>query len=207
MYEILTAAEMKNAETAAMAQGITGLQLMTAAGTTAAQEIIKNFKPCPVLVLCGPGNNGGDGFIVAQHLKKEGWTVRVACLVKRPALKNDAAAAAKNWDGDIEGLNSNLSVHQPGLIIDAVFGTGFDRALEPELLILFDKIRARKIPVAAIDIPTGINATTGTVDPGTLKAALTITFCRKKIAHVLVPAKNYCGNIAVTDIEHHLRGK
>jgi hydroxyethylthiazole kinase-like uncharacterized protein yjeF len=200
MHEILTAAEMKNAEAAAMAQGITGLQLMTAAGATAAREIVKTFKPCPVLVLCGPGNNGGDGFIVAQHLKKAGWTVRIACLVKRTALKNDAAAAAKNWDSDIEGLNSNLSVHQTGLIIDAVFGTGFDRALDPEVLILFDKIRTRKIPVVAIDIPTGINATTGTVDPGTLKATSTITFCRKKIAHVLLPAKNYCGIITVTDI-------
>lgn len=200
MHEILTAAEMKNAEAVAMSQGLTGLQLMTNAGTAAAQHIIKTFKQCPVLVLCGPGNNGGDGFVIAQQLKKEGWAVRVACAVKRTALKNDAAAAAKTWDGDVEGLNSNLSVHQTGLIVDAIFGTGFDRALDPELLILFDKIRARKIPVVSIDIPTGINATTGAVDPGTLKAALTITFCRKKIAHVLLPAKNYCGNIAVTDI-------
>jgi len=149
MFEILTSAEMKNAEAAAIAEGLTGIQLMTTAGASAAQEIAKAFKPCPVLVLCGPGNNGGDGFIIAQQLKKSGWTVRVACFVKRAALKNDAAAAAQKWDGEIEGLNSNLSVHQTGLIVDAVFGTGFDRALDPELVILFDKIRARKIPVVA----------------------------------------------------------
>lgn len=200
MFEILTAAEMKNAEAAALEQGISGIQLMTAAGGGAAQEITRTFKPCPVLVLCGPGNNGGDGFIVAQQLKKAGWTVRVACMVKRTALKSDAAAAAQKWGGDIESLNSNLSVHQTGLIVDAVFGTGFDRALEPELVILFDKIRARKIPVVAIDIPSGINATTGAIDPGTLKATLTITFCRKKTGHVLLPGRNFCGAVTVADI-------
>ena len=200
MFEILTAAEMKNAEAAAMEQGVTGIQMMTAAGTAAVLAITKSFEPCPVLVLCGPGNNGGDGFIVAQHLKKAGWAVRVACMVKRNALKNDAALAAQKWDGDIEGLNSNLSVHQTGLIVDAVFGTGFDRVLEPELVILFDKIRTRKIPVVAIDIPTGVNATTGAVDPGALKAHSTITFCRKKTGHVLLPGKTYCGAITVADI-------
>ena len=200
MFEILTSAEMKNAEAAAIAEGISGIELMTSAGTSAAQAITKAFKPCPVLVLCGPGNNGGDGFIVAQQLKNEGWTVRVACLVKRTALKNDAALAAQKWEGDVEGLNSNLSVHQTGLIVDAVFGTGFDRALDPELVILFDKIRARKIPVAAIDVPTGINASTGNVDPGALKASLTVTFCRKKMAHVLLPSKGLCGIVTVADI-------
>ena len=200
MFEILTSAEMKNAEAAAIEQGVTGIQLMTAAGESATHAIMKAYKPCPVLVLCGPGNNGGDGFIVAQQLKKEGWTVRVACLAKRTALKNDAALAAQKWDGDVEGLNSNLSVHQTGLIVDAVFGTGFDRALDPELAILFDKIRARKIPVAAIDVPTGINATTGAIDPGALKASLTITFCRKKMAHVLLPSKGHCGAVIVADI-------
>ena len=200
MFEILTAAEMKNAEAAAIAEGISGTQLMTAAGEAAAQAIIKAFKPGPVLVLCGPGNNGGDGFIVAHNLKKAGWTVRVACLVKRPALKNDAATAAQKWAGDIEGLNSNLSVHQTSLIVDAVFGTGFDRALDPELVILFDKIRSRKIPVVAVDIPTGVNATTGAVDPGTLRANITVTFCRKKTGQVLLPGKNYCGVVTVADI-------
>ena len=200
MFEILTAAEMKKAETAAIAGGISGIQLMTAAGVAVAQEVIDTLKPCPVLVLCGPGNNGGDGFIIAQQLKKAGWPVRVACMVKRNALKNDTALAAQKWDGDIEGLNSNLSVHQTGLIIDAIFGTGFDRTLEPELVILLDKIRTRKIPVVAVDVPTGLNATTGGVDPGALKASLTVTFSRKKTGHALLPGKNYCGRIVVADI-------
>lgn len=200
MLEILTAEEMKNAEAAAIAQGVSGFQLMTNAGTAAAQAILRTFQPTPVLILCGPGNNGGDGFIIAQRLKKAGWTVRVACPLKRPALTGDAGQAALKWEGDIENLNSNLFVHQTGLIIDAVFGTGFDRELEPELKMLFDKIRARKIPVVAIDVPSGLHASTGTVDPGTLKAALTITFCRKKVAHTLLPGKDYCGDVTVADI-------
>ncbi len=200
MFEILSADEMRKAEAATLAQGITGLQLMAAAGASVAQEIADTIKPCPVLVLCGPGNNGGDGFIAAQHLKKAGWPVRVACMVKRNALKNDALLAAQKWDGEVESLNSNLSVHQTGLVVDAVFGTGFDRTLEPELVILFDKIRTRKIPVVAVDVPTGLNAATGSVDAGSLKANLTVTFCRKKTGHVLLPGKEHCGRIVTADI-------
>ncbi len=200
MFEILNAAEMKAAEAHAMEQGVSGIEMMTAAGRAAAETIAQSFKPRPVLVLCGPGNNGGDGFIVAQHLNEMGWTVRVACLVKRNALKGDAVLAAQKWSGEIEGLDSNLSVHKTGLIVDAVFGTGFDRTLAPELAILFDKIRTRKIPVAAIDIPSGVNATTGAADVGALKARLTVTFCRKKYGHVLLPGKNLCGMVSVADI-------
>jgi len=200
MFEVLTAAEMSKADAAAIAGGIPGIQLMTAAGAATAHAITEKFKPCPALVLCGPGNNGGDGLIAAQHLKKAGWPVRVACMVKRNDLKSDAALAAQKWDGEIESLNSNLSVHQTGLIVDAIFGTGFDRALDPELIILFEKIRTRKIPVAAVDVPSGLNATTGTVSAGTLKADLTVTFCRKKTGHVLLPGKSYCGSIVVAEI-------
>jgi NAD(P)H-hydrate epimerase len=153
-----------------------------------------------VAVLCGPGNNGGDGFIVAAALKKAGWPVRVACLVKKNALKGDAALAAKHWDGEPEALNSNLSLKDTGLVVDAVFGTGFSRALEPELVTLFDKIRARKIPSAAIDLPSGLDASTGLAAAGTLEAKLTVTFCRKKIGHLLLPGRALCGKIALAAI-------
>src|SRR5437868_1519578 len=108
MFEILTAAEMRKAENAAIAGGVPGIYLMNSAGAGTANSITEAFTPCPVLVLCGPGNNGGDGFIVAQCLKKAGWPVRVACLVRRNALKNDALLASQQWDGEIENLNSNL---------------------------------------------------------------------------------------------------
>src|SRR3954463_14642952 len=112
MFEVLTSAEMRKAENAVIAGGVTGIQLMNSAGAGAAYSITEAFTPCPALILCGPGNNGGDGFIAAKYLKKEGWPVRVACLVRRNALKNDALLASQQWDGEIENLNSNLPVHQ-----------------------------------------------------------------------------------------------
>ena len=198
MFEILTSAEMKKADAATIAAGTPSFQLMTQAGTAVAQAIKERVEPCPVLVLCGPGNNGGDGFIVAAKLKADGWNVRVACPLKKPALKGDAALAAKEWDGDIESLNSNLALKDSALIVDAVYGASFAGALDPELVTLFDKIRTKKLLVAAIDVPSGMDATTGTIAPGALKANFTVTFCRKKIAHILMPSKAYCGKLIVS---------
>jgi NAD(P)H-hydrate epimerase len=182
MLEIITANEMKQAEAAC---GIPPAQLMEAAGASVAQKIIAVFKPCPVLVLCGPGNNGGDGFVAARHLARAGWPVRVACTVK----KNNA-----------EPLNSNLPLKDAGLVVDAIFGTGAHGDLPPEIVTLFDKIRAKNIPVAAVAVPSGIDATTGAVADGVLRAALTVTFCRKKIAHVILPSKPLCGAVHVAEI-------
>lgn len=200
MFEVLTAAEMRKADAATISGGIPGLQLMEAAGTSVAARIRDQYEPCPVLVLCGPGNNGGDGFVIARCLKEKGWPVRLACLVKKTALKGDAAQGAHKWDGEAEALNSNLSLRQCGLVVDAVFGTGFSGALEPEIVTLFEKIRGKSIPVVAVDIPSGIDATTGHVADGTLKSALTVTFCRKKIAHMIYPARAFCGKIYVASI-------
>jgi NAD(P)H-hydrate epimerase len=200
MFEILTADEMTQADRAAIEGGLTGIQLMDAAGRAVAAAVVKKYDPCPVLVLCGPGNNGGDGFVVAAVLKKKGWPVRVACTVKKNALKGDAATAAKKWDGDTESLNSNLSVHKTELVIDAIYGAGFRGGLEPEMVTLFDKIRTRNIPVVAVDVPTGVDATATTIADGALQATMTITFCRRKIAHVLLPARAFCGAIQVASI-------
>jgi len=195
MLEVLTADEMKKADAAAIASGTPGITLMQQAGVSVAMTIARHYEPCNVLVLCGPGNNGGDGFIAAAHLKKAGWNVRVACLVKKSALKGDAALAAKEWESDAEALNSNLGLKDARLVVDAVFGTGFSKGLDPELITLFDKIRTKKIPVVAVDVPSGLDATTGNIAQGTLRADMTITFCRKKIAHMLLPGKDVCGRI------------
>lgn len=196
MFEILSAAEMKKADLAAIAHGTPAQVLIAAAAAGLAAEIEKSAPPCRILFLCGAGNNGADGFVAAQILsQRAGWHVRVACLVKRNALKGDAAEAATQWTGDVETLNSNLSVHQTDLVVDAVFGTGFSGALPPEVVILFDKIRAKKLPVVAADIPSGIDATTGDVAEGVLAAGLTVAFCRKKIAHTLAATHEYIGRL------------
>lgn len=199
MFEVLTAPEMKRAERAAMAQGQTGLSLIEAAGQAAARHIMRHYESAPVLVLCGPGNNGADGFVVARILKNAGWPVRVACLAKKAALKGDSAAAARQWAGEPEMLNSNLSPKEARLVVDAVFGTGFKGALDPEIVTLFDKIRAKKIPVVAIDLPSGVTAE-GAVAEGVLKAEYTVTFCRRKIAHMLHPARALCGKVSTAQI-------
>ncbi|HRI77432.1 MAG TPA: NAD(P)H-hydrate dehydratase [Alphaproteobacteria bacterium] len=201
MFEILTAAEMKKADLAAIAAGTPAHQLISSAAAGLSAAIEKNAPPCRVLFLCGAGNNGADGFVAAQMLsKRPGWSVRVACLVKKNALKGDAAEAAEAWEGTVENLNSNLPVHQTDLVVDAVFGTGFKEQLPPELVILFDKIRAKGLPVVAVDIPSGINATTGDIAEGTLKAGLTVVFCRKKIAHTLAAAHAYMGRLHLVNI-------
>ena len=193
MFEILTAAEMKKADLAAVEAGMPALDLIRSAAAGLAQVIRSNMPPGRILFLCGTGNNGADGFMAAEILRSQGWDVRLACLVKTKELKNDAAKSAKLFQGEVEGLNSNLSVHRIDLVVDAVFGTGFDGTLPPELLTLFDKVRAKKIPVIAADVPSGMNATTGAIAEGALKPALTVIFCRKKIAHVLQPSRSFCG--------------
>ncbi len=198
MFEILSAAEMKKADLAAVASGTPAHVLISSAAAGLAAAIEKNMPPCRVLFLCGAGNNGADGFVAASMLaQRPGWQIRVACTVKKNALKGDAAEAAEAWAGTTENLNSNLPVHQTDLIVDAVFGTGFHGVLPPELIILFDKIRAKNIPVIAVDIPSGIDATTGTIAEGTLQAGLSVVFCRKKIAHVLATTREYIGRLHV----------
>lgn len=200
MFEILTADEMRRTDQAAMADGRKGFELMTTAGHAVAQRIIQDYTPCPVLILCGTGNNGGDGFIIAGALEKAGWPVRVACLIKTTDLKGDASLAAKTFGGKVEALNSNLGVKDARIVVDAIFGTGFSGALEPELITLLDKVRAKSPIVIAVDVPSGISADSGDIAEGTLKADLTMTFCRRKIAHMLYPARAWCGRIVRADI-------
>ena len=200
MFEILTADEMRRTDQSAIAGGIKGIELMTAAGHAVAHRIAQDYTPCPVLVLCGKGNNGGDGFIIAGLLEKAGWPVRVACLGKTTELKGDAAVAAKTFSGKIEALNSNLGIKDARIVIDAVFGTGFSGTLEPELITLFDKVRAKTPIVIAVDIPSGIDTDSGNIAEGTLKADITVTFCRRKIAHMIYPSRTWCGRIVRTDI-------
>lgn len=202
MFEILTAEQMKNADLQAIAQGIPAISLIETAARGLADIIKKNYEtPRPILFLNGPGNNGADGWIAAQLLKNDGWDVRVACTVRKTALKNDAKEAAAKWDGDVAELNSNLALKDTAIIVDCIYGTGYSGSLPPEIGALFDKIRQRKLSVVAADVPSGLNATTGIASEGTLIADLTVAFCRKKIAHVTLPGKAFCGRISVATVQ------
>ncbi len=199
MHELLTTDDMYEADRLAIKGGIAGIELMENAGRAIAEHIFENYDQGPVSVLCGPGNNGGDGFVVARLLKKEGWPVTLSLLGTVSALKGDAAAMAHLWEGSIEPLdqNSGAGAH---LIVDAIFGAGLGRAIEGELAILIKKTNDGNVPVVAVDIPSGVDGSSGGVLGVAFEAMRTVTFCRKKTGHVLMPGRGLCGKVSVVDI-------
>jgi ADP-dependent NAD(P)H-hydrate dehydratase / NAD(P)H-hydrate epimerase len=193
-HALLTPEQMYRADALAVAAGVPSLTLMENAGRAVAEEIVRRFGARPTLILCGPGNNGGDGFVVARHLKQWGWPVRLALYGDRARLTGDAAAMAKRWSGPVAGI---VGLGDAGLIVDALFGAGLSRPLPDQLVGL---AREATGPVVAIDVPSGLDGATGRVMPEAFRAALTVTFFRKKPGHVLMPGRSYCGDIVVADI-------
>lgn len=170
------------------------LTLMENAGLAVARAIMQFYKPCKILVLCGPGNNGGDGYVVARILASEGWPVKVAAL-QPPKERSDAAKVAAQWGGDVVSFDIQ-SVHDADLVVDAVFGSGLSRDLSREVISVLEKADH----VIAIDIPSGIDGKTGEVKAYAPHAELTVTFCRAKPGHYLLPGREYIGKLIVADI-------
>ncbi len=198
--EVLTVDQSYAADRAAAAQGVPLLTLMEAAGRAVADEAAKRWSPRKVLVLCGPGNNGGDGIVAARHLKDMGWPVRVAVLGSRANLKGDVAAMARKWDGPFETVAGD-SLGDCELVIDALFGAGFTRPLDEESLAAVQALNASGVPVLAVDVPSGLGGDTGRVlGEVCVQATATITFFRKKPGHLLMPGRALCGEVAVADI-------
>jgi NAD(P)H-hydrate epimerase len=190
---------MGRCDAATIRAGTKGEKLMLAAGAAVAREVLKRFKPCPVTVLCGPGNNGGDGFVVARLLAQRKFKVRVALLGERAALKGDAAIHARKWKGKVEKLTP-ASVEGVRLAIDAVFGAGLSKPLPAEVEAAFAALAARGVPVVAVDVPSGVHGDTGQVLGKPPRCILTVTFCRKKPGHLLLPGRALCGETVVADI-------
>lgn len=196
---LLTNAQMYEADRLAVKAGIESLALMETAGAAAASEIARRHDPGPALILCGPGNNGGDGFVIARELQRRGWPVRVALLGQASKLKGDAAAMAKRWDGGIEAL-PDIIAPEDGLVVDALFGAGLSRPLEGLPAALAEASKATSNPMVSIDMPSGIEGDSGRVSGASFRADLTITFFMKKPGHVLAPGRFQCGEIVVPDI-------
>lgn len=197
-HELLTVAQMAQADLAAIAAGAPVRQLMLSAGTAVAREIRRRWSPRPITVLCGPGNNGGDGFVVARHLAQHGWMVRVALHGEVAALRGDAAYHAQQWKGPILDL-SPAAVEGCGLIVDALFGAGLNRPLGAAVLGTLAAARQSKIPIIAVDVPSGVMGDSGAA-AGAAAVDCTVTFVRKKPAHVLLPARELCGDVVLADI-------
>jgi hydroxyethylthiazole kinase-like uncharacterized protein yjeF len=195
--EILTVAEMAAADRAAIAGGVSGVELMEHAGAAVVDAIVERFERCAVTVLCGPGNNGGDGYVAARLLAARGWDVRVETL--GPPKSPDAIAAAGRWTGPVGPL-VNREVTE-GLIVDALFGAGLDRPLTGEAQRLARGSEKWAHRVVAVDVPSGLSGDTGAkVGDECFFAGLTVTFHRRKVGHVLQPGRGYCGEVVVADI-------
>jgi hydroxyethylthiazole kinase-like uncharacterized protein yjeF len=196
---LLSPRQMGEADRLTIAGGVAGMRLMEAAGRAVADAVARRWPVRPLAVLCGPGNNGGDGFVAARILAERGWPVRLALLGERAALRGDAAAAAARWPGAVEPLAPEV-LDGAGLVIDGLFGAGLARPIEGVARAVVAATAARGLPLVAIDVPSGIDGASGAVRGIAPKAAVTVTFFRKKPGHLLLPGRTHCGEIVLAPI-------
>ena len=196
---LLTVDQMYAADKAAMDAGVSGETLMENAGGAIARAILERWTPRPVAILCGPGNNGGDGFVVARLLDAAGWPVAVALLGSVEKLEGDAAVMAGRWRGAVAPLDLAV-LDDAELVVDGLFGAGLTRPLDGVPRALVQAIAARRLPSVAVDVPSGVHGDTGAVMGAAAPAALTVTFFRRKPGHLLLPGRTLCGELVVADI-------
>ncbi|HMF07340.1 MAG TPA: NAD(P)H-hydrate dehydratase [Methylocella sp.] len=201
---LLTNQEMAEADRRTIAGGTPGSVLMEHAGAAVAKAAAGLLTPRGrVAIYCGPGNNGGDGFVAARVLSEQGFDVELALLGSAELLRCDAAQAAKSWTGKTLAVDE-LALDSAGLVIDALFGAGLSRDLDGQAKDLITALnewtqRTRK-PIVAVDVPSGIDGTTGQIRGAAIKAARTVTFFRRKPGHLLLPGRAHCGVTTVADI-------
>jgi len=193
---ILSAEAMRSAERAVIERGASVEALMERAGAALAEAAIRYAGPIPTLVLCGPGNNGGDGYVAARSLADRGANVRVAALTDP---KSDAARWARTqWQGDVEQL-SHETPPAP-LLIDALFGTGLKRALHSVVVKQLCRLAAPAVATVACDLPSGVEADSGVELSDGPAFDVTVTFGSLKPAHRLMPSMAKCGRVVLADI-------
>ena len=204
--ELLTTQEMAAADRAAVAVGVAGggvadsFELMLSAAE-AIVDAVAAREPAPqqVLVLCGPGNNGGDGFAAAHLLVEQGCKVRLVLFGARDKLGGDAARAAALWQGDVLDWRPDL-LAGADLVIDAIFGAGLTRPVEGDAADAIRAVNAAGVPVLAVDVPSGLDGTSGQVSGPVFEVDETVTFFRRKPGHLLQPGRSLCGDVRVADI-------
>lgn len=197
--EVLTTSEMERADRLTIASGTPGFALMLSAGQAVAEAAMDLAEEGPIVVVAGRGNNGGDGFVAAAELAARGRDVSVVLLCERDSLQGDAASAARGWKYPVLPFNPQ-ALGKPALIIDALFGAGLNRPVKGEPHEMIEAINGNGAPVLAVDLPSGINGTTGLVMGVAVRATATVTFFRRKPAHLLLPGRTHCGRVQVADI-------
>ena len=196
---LLTPQDMAQADRLAVEGGVKSFRLMEAAGKAVAEAIIERYYQRSVLVLCGTGNNGGDGFVVARLLQQRGWPVQVRLLGNREALRGDALVAAEQWTGRID-VPTEKDIEDADLIVDAILGAGLDRDIEGEVAAIVTTVNRSTLPVVSVDVPTGIDGASGAVRGVAMIADMTVTFFRLKPGHVLLPGRQHCGEVVLAEI-------
>ena len=198
---ILNAAQTRAAEQAAVDAGSSFWQLMETAGTAAAQDLLKRpVNAQSYWILCGKGNNGGDGLVMARLLALAGKHVTVSLM--QGSVSSDLASQ------NLAALPNNVVVQAPAValllnhdcVIDAVFGIGFDGELSADLQAVFHALASRPCLRVALDIPSGIHADSGHIATHSFQADVCYAFHSLKPAHVLTDVQAHCGDIKVLDI-------
>jgi len=201
--ELLSVEQMYRADAAAEGHDVPSLELMERAGAAIADALDAAWPEGRVLVLSGPGNNGGDGFVAARLLAARGRDVTLASLANVAALSGDAGINAAKWTEEltqpVHGLSPDL-LDRADIVIDGLFGAGLTRPIEGVARDVIDAINARAIPCLAIDVPSGVQGNSGAVLGTAPKAALTVTFFRRKPGHLMYPGRGLCGQVRLADI-------
>src|ERR1700749_226295 len=197
--EVLTTSEMERADHLTIAAGTPGFALMLSAGQAVAEAAMDLAEEGPIVVVAGSGNNGGDGFVAAAEVAARGRGGSVILLCERESLQGDAASAARGWKYPVLPFNLQ-AIGKPALIIDALFGAGLDRPVSGVPHDMIEAINATGVPVLAVDLPSGVNGTSAAIMGTAVRATETVTFFRKKPAHLLLPGRLQCGRVRVADI-------
>jgi len=193
---IITADAMRTAERAAIDAGASVEELMERAGAALAEAVYRFAGPMPALVLCGPGNNGGDGYVAAKCLADRGVAVRVAAM--SDPRSEAAKRALERWGGETETLTS--STLSAPIIVDCLFGTGLSHGLEDALSAQLSNLCDQAVLKVACDLPSGIESDSGAELSAVPSFDMTVTFGALKPAHRLFPAMNKCGRVVLGDI-------
>lgn len=197
---VLTVAEMAAADRAMIAAGTPGIVLMERAGQAVADAVSRRAgHSARALVLCGPGNNGGDGYVAARLLAGRGHEVTVATSCDLSRLSGDAAEMASRWNGPVE-LAGKVDPAAFDIAIDALFGAGLNRPLDDRHAAIVAALNNAALPVVAVDVPSGLSGDTGQAAGIPVAATETVTFFRPKPGHLLQPGRALCGPVTVADI-------
>ncbi len=200
MIELLSNSEMAQADRQTIAGGVSGIALMEKAGAAVAEAVAgRRGAGGRVAVVAGPGNNGGDGFVAARLLAARGYQVEVLLVGEAARFKGDPALAAKAWSGPVVPAEAG-GLGRADIIVDALFGAGLDRPVEGLARAMIEAMNGQAVPVVAVDLPSGVNGTSGAIMGAAVRATHTVTFFRKKPGHLLLPGRMLCGTVSLADI-------